>query len=228
MCRARGLPVPLADAQRVPQRADPPGGARGAQCESPEYRKLFGQVFKEVKKGAPIDFFHFGKAIAEFEFTLVFADAPIDRFARGHDNAMTRHRRSAARCCSSARRTASSCHRVDGNSNEMFSDFKEHVVGVPQVFPTVRRRTPATSSSRARARTRTSAAKNAPATSRTATSSGPRRCATSACRPGFFHNGAFANLEDAIRFHLNVVEERERLRSRPTPACPRICSRWGR
>ena len=54
-----------------------------------EYRKLFGQVFKEVKKGAPIDFFHFGKAIAEFEFTLVFADAPIDRFARGHDNAMT-------------------------------------------------------------------------------------------------------------------------------------------
>ena len=28
-----------------------------------------------------------------------------------------------------------SCHRVDGNSNEMFSDFREHVLGVPQVFP---------------------------------------------------------------------------------------------
>jgi hypothetical protein len=35
-------------------------------------------VFPEVKAGAPIDFFMFGKAIAEFEFTLVFADAPID------------------------------------------------------------------------------------------------------------------------------------------------------
>ena len=25
----------------------------------------------------------FGRAIAEFEFTMVFADAPIDRYARG-------------------------------------------------------------------------------------------------------------------------------------------------
>jgi cytochrome c peroxidase len=29
------------------------------------------------------------RAIAEFEFTLVFADAPIDKFARGLKNAMT-------------------------------------------------------------------------------------------------------------------------------------------
>ena len=36
-----------------------------------------------MKAGAPIDFFMFGKAIAEFEFTLVFANAPIDQFARG-------------------------------------------------------------------------------------------------------------------------------------------------
>ena len=68
-----------------------------------EYRKRFGQVFKEVKRGALIDFFMFGKAIAEFEFTLVFADAPLDRFARGHQNAMT-PTKSAARCCSSVRR----------------------------------------------------------------------------------------------------------------------------
>ena len=31
----------------------------------------------------------FGQAIAEFEFTLTFADAPIDRFARGDAKAMT-------------------------------------------------------------------------------------------------------------------------------------------
>jgi cytochrome c peroxidase len=44
------------------------------------YRQLFGDVFPEVKAGAPIDFFIFGKAIAEFEFTQVFANAPIDQF----------------------------------------------------------------------------------------------------------------------------------------------------
>src|SRR5438309_9084481 len=42
---------------------------------TPAYRELFGQVFPEVLHGAPIDFDMFGKVIAEFEFTLVFADA---------------------------------------------------------------------------------------------------------------------------------------------------------
>ena len=37
--------------------------------------------------GAPIDFTMFGRAIAEFEFTLVFANAPIDRYARGEQDA---------------------------------------------------------------------------------------------------------------------------------------------
>ena len=53
------------------------------------YRKLFGKSFPEVKAGAPITFDMFGKAIAEFEFTLTFANAPIDRFARGKHEAMT-------------------------------------------------------------------------------------------------------------------------------------------
>src|SRR5437762_1535652 len=44
----------------------------------PAYRRLFGNLFPEVSQGAPITFDMFGKAIAEFEFTLVFADAPID------------------------------------------------------------------------------------------------------------------------------------------------------
>jgi cytochrome c peroxidase len=48
-----------------------------------EYRKLFGKIFPEVKAGSPITYDMFAKAIAEFEFTLVFADAPLDKFARG-------------------------------------------------------------------------------------------------------------------------------------------------
>ena len=41
------------------------------------------------------------------------------------------------RCCSSARPGASRCHAVSGQSNEMFSDFREHVLAVPQVVPRV-------------------------------------------------------------------------------------------
>ena len=49
----------------------------------PEYRNRFGKSFPSVRQGGPITFDMFGLAIAEFEFTLIFADAPIDRFARG-------------------------------------------------------------------------------------------------------------------------------------------------
>ena len=55
----------------------------------PGYRALFGELFPTVATGGPIDFTMFSRAIAEFEFTLVFADAPIDRFARGDRKAMT-------------------------------------------------------------------------------------------------------------------------------------------
>src|SRR5262249_16551128 len=55
----------------------------------PEYRKRFGKIFPSVHDGGPITFDMFGLAIAEFEFSLVFADAPIDQFARGQKNALT-------------------------------------------------------------------------------------------------------------------------------------------
>src|ERR1043166_65633 len=54
-----------------------------------EYGKLFGKNFPEVKAGDPITYDMFAKAIAEFEFTLIFTNAPIDRFARGEKNALT-------------------------------------------------------------------------------------------------------------------------------------------
>src|SRR4030095_14697591 len=53
------------------------------------YRELFSRAFPDVKAGGPITFDHVGRAIAEFEFTLVSADAPIDRFARGDRNALS-------------------------------------------------------------------------------------------------------------------------------------------
>ena len=82
---------------------------------SPAYRRLFGEVFPEVKAGAPIDFFMFGKAIAEFEFTLVFADAPIDQFARGDRSAMTAAEKRGA-LLFFGKANCVQCHAVSGRS----------------------------------------------------------------------------------------------------------------
>ena len=84
------------------------------------YRKLFGEVFAEVKNGAPIDFDMFGKAIAEFEFSLVLANAPIDQYARGQKKALTIDQKKGALIFFD-RAGCVECHKVSGPSNEMFS-----------------------------------------------------------------------------------------------------------
>ena len=165
---------------------------------APEYRKLFSKIFPSVRYGGPITFDMFGLAIAEFEFSLVFADAPIDQFARGQKNALTEDQKRGgllffgkARCVE--------CHQVSGASNEMFSDFDQHVIGVPQIAPAVGNVTfdgPAqnedfgleqiTGNPADRYKFRTSPIRNV------------------ALQPAFFHNGAFTRLEDAIRHHLDV------------------------
>ena len=177
--------------------------ALAALNNNAEYRKRFGQVFKEVKKGAPIDFFMFGKAIAEFEFTLVFADAPVDKFARGHHNAMTASEKRGG-VVFFGKANCASCHRVDGNSNEMFSDFKEHVAGVPQVFPTFGVGTgnfpfsgPAGDEDFGREE------RSGDAADRYEFRTAPLR--NVGVQAGFFHNGAFTTLEGAIRFHLDAI-----------------------
>lgn len=170
---------------------------------TPAYRMLFGEVFPEVQQGAPIDFVMFGKAIAEFEFTLVFADAPLDQFARGTTTAMTASQKQGA-LLFFGRAGCVTCHRVAGPSNEMFSDFAEHVVGVPQVAPTFGAGAgnvvfegagqdedfgleEITGNPADRYKFRTAPLRNL------------------AVAPGFFHNGAFVHLDDAIRFHLNAI-----------------------
>jgi cytochrome c peroxidase len=169
-----------------------------------EYRKLFGEVFPEVKNGAPIDFDMFGKAIAEFEFSLVFANAPIDQYARGQKNALTDDQKRGALLFFGAAGCVA-CHQVSGQSNEMFSDFRQHVIGVPQIAPAPNDPTAGnvtfdgpgqnedfgleqiTGNSDDRYKFRTSPLRNA------------------ALQPTFFHNGAFTRLEDAIRHHLDVL-----------------------
>lgn len=168
------------------------------------YRKLFGEVFPEVKGGAAIDFDMFGEAIAEFEFSLVFADAPVDRYARGEKNALTEGQKRGA-LLFFGRAGCVECHKVSGRSNEMFSDFAEHVIAVPQIAPRVGDPSAGnvifdgpgqnedfgleqvTGDPADRYKFRTSPLRNV------------------ALQPAFFHNGAFTRLEDAVRHHLDVV-----------------------
>jgi cytochrome c peroxidase len=172
------------------------------------YRALFAARFPEVKGGAPIEFSMFARAIAEFEFTLVFADAPIDQFARGRADAMSAEQKRGALLFFGKARCVT-CHAVGGAANEMFSDFDYHVIGVPQVSPAFgigkgnliqdgegededfgREHTTLDEDDRYKFRT-------APL----------RNVAVAAA---FFHNGAFTRLEDAIRHHLDIERSARR------------------
>jgi cytochrome c peroxidase len=145
-----------------------------------------------------------GRAIAEFELTLTFGDAPIDRFARGERAAMSLPEKKGALIFFGKGRCAE-CHAVSGSSNEMFSDFRMHVVAVPQIAPQFGAGRgnvifdgpgkdedfgleQVTGSPMDRYKFRTSPLRNV------------------ALQPAFFHNGAFTRLEDAIHHHLNVFE----------------------
>jgi cytochrome c peroxidase len=199
----KGAKLPIPDAEGY--RNDPIRQAVLERLNSTSgYRELFGKVYPAVKAGAPIDFTMFGRAIAEFEFTLTFANAPIDRFAQGDHDAMTRdQKRGALLFFGKAKCVA--CHAVAGKANEMFSDFEEYNIGVPQISPAFGvgkgnvifdgpnqdedfGLEQITGDSNDRYRFRTAPLRNL------------------VVQPSFFHNGSFTRLEDAIRHHLNVYE----------------------
>ena len=187
----------------------------------PAYRKLFGHVFPQVKSGAPITFDMFGRAIAEFEFSLTFAKAPIDRFARGERDALTADEKRGALLFFGGAR-CSACHSVSGLSNEMFSDFQDHVIGVPQIVPRVTNnafdgpganqdfgREQITGDPRDRYKFRTSPLRNV------------------AVQPAFMHDGAFTSLEAAIRHHLDVFASARRYTPASQHLAPDLCGPTG-
>ncbi len=103
--------------------------------DTPGYRRLFARVFPAVRAGGPITFELFARAIAEFEFSLTMANAPIDRYARGDERALTGDEKRGA-LLFFGKAGCVSCHAVSGSSNEMFTDFREHAIAVPQLLPT--------------------------------------------------------------------------------------------
>jgi cytochrome c peroxidase len=178
-------------------------GIRAAVVErlnaNSEYRQLFADIFIDVRNGGPITYEMLARAIAEFEFSLTFSDAPIDMFARGNLSAMSDSQKRGA-LLFFGKAGCVQCHAVSGESNEQFSDFRQHVIGLPQLFPN-RGNVPfdgpdanedfgleqITGNPADRYAFRTSPLRNVK------------------LQPTFFHNGAYTRLEDALRFHLDAI-----------------------
>ncbi len=89
----------------------------------PEYVEAFQQVF-----GHPVNWHDMGRAIAAFERTRISGEAPIDRFLRGNETALTQaQRRSWSLFNGKAR--CNSCHGFNPTM-PLFSDNRFHNVGV--------------------------------------------------------------------------------------------------
>ncbi|RXF72868.1 cytochrome-c peroxidase [Hansschlegelia zhihuaiae] len=172
-----------------------------------EYRQLFGQIYQSVNDGNAIEFYMIGQALSEFQLSLTYVNAPIDRYARGERGALTDEQKRGA-ILFFGKAGCVTCHTVAGNSNEMFSDFKSHATGVPSIAPvfgvgkgnvpfrnqegTFTVKGPydmglfdITSLEADRFKFRTSPLRNV------------------GLQANFFHNGSFNNLERAVRFHIN-------------------------
>lgn len=165
--------------------------------QSAAYVNRFEAVFGDLGETG-VTYEMLAAALSEFQISLTLANAPIDQFARGDSRAMSDDEKRGALLFFGKAKCVS-CHAVSGRSNEMFSDFNTHVIGVPQVFPL-----------------NTNAAFDGPAANEdfgleqvTGDSADRYKFRTSplrnvAIQSQFFHNGAFDNLESAIRHHLDV------------------------
>ena len=178
------------------------------------YVGLFSSIFPSASNGN-ITFAQIAAAIAEFEFTLTFADAPIDQFARGNVNALTTSQKRGA-VLFFGKANCVACHSTAGESQEMFSDFQTHAVGIPQIAPAsfglksggdpqnpndfqgdYEFSGPNKDEDYGREEL------TGDPVDRYAFRTAPLR--NISVQPTFFHNGAFTNLSDALKYHLNTL-----------------------
>lgn len=170
----------------------------------PGYRSRFAEIYPVIDDGEPITYDHIAAALAEFQFTLVRANAPIDAYARGDTSALTPSQKRGGILFLGEKGLCFECHVTVGYTSQMFSDFKAHNIAVPQVRPVVSNMDfdgPAdnedfgferiTGDPEDRYRFRTSPLRNV------------------AYQPSFMHNGAYLCLDDAIRHHVDVYASLE-------------------
>lgn len=179
---------------------------------SAEYRDLFKQIYPQIAEGAPITFAMIGQALSEFQVGLTFADAPLDRFARGEHGAMSEGQKRGA-LLFFGKAGCVSCHSTSGQSNEMFSDFQMRNIGVPQIAPKFGKGTGNVAFRNISGEFKVSGnydfglydvVKNPTDADRFRFRTSPLRNVH--LQPTYFHNGSFTRLEDAIRHHLDPVQ----------------------
>ena len=170
----------------------------------PGYRSRFAEIYPVVDDGAPITYDHIAEALAEFQFTLVRADAPLDAYARGDTSALTPSQKRGGILFLGTQGLCFECHVTLGYASQLFSDFDAHNIAVPQIRPVESNMEfdgPAdnedfgleriTGDPDDRYKFRTSPLRNV------------------AYQPSFMHNGAYLCLEDAVRHHTDVYASLE-------------------
>ena len=138
----------------------------------PEYRRLFAGAFKGEQA---VSARALGQALAAFQRSLTANNAPFDRHLRGDGNAMTSSQLRGMR-----RFERIGC--VNCHNGPMFSDYKLHVLGVPDnaVLPA------SDPGAENRYAFRTASLRNLRFTA------------------PYMHNGVFASIEDVLEFYDDV------------------------
>ena len=144
-----------------------------------EYRSLFAGAFGSEQ---PVNAQNLGRAIAAFERTLLANNSPFDRYMRGDRSAMTAEQVSGMQRFE--RIGCIKCHK-----GPMFSDYKLHVMGVPD--------NPALPASDEGAQQNTYAFRTASLRSLTFTAP-------------YSHNGMFRTLVDVVGFYEDTRGGRAR------------------
>jgi cytochrome c peroxidase len=205
-----GLPVPPID----PHYNSSNFGIRAEVLDllnnNAEYVRLFRRIYPEVAY-KPIDFIMVGEVVAEFEFFLTFAVAPLDKFAAGNSNAMSESQKRGA-LIFFGKGNCVSCHAVSGSSNQMFSDFAQHNVGTPQIYPVFGFSTGNVPFSDINCPNKTATGTldfgreefTGNIADRYKFRSSPLRNAK--LQSSFFHNGSFKDLKKAIKYHLDPTK----------------------
>lgn len=176
---------------------------------SEEYKKIFGEIFPSIKTGEAITFAMLAQALSEFQVSLTFADAPIDKYARGDLSAMTIPQKRGA-LLFFGKANCISCHQVKAKSNEMFSDFKMYNAGIPQIYPKFGKGTGNVPFRNADGDFVVEGTYDFGLEDISGKASDRFKFRTSPLRnlhlqKTFFHNGSFTVLEDAVKYHLDPV-----------------------
>ena len=148
---------------------------------STEYRKLFAEAFGA---GETVTSNNLARALAAFQRSLTATRSPFDRYMRGDTGAMTAEQLRGMRRFE--RIGCANCHK-----GPMFSDFKLHVLGVPD-NPKVPKSDAGADNSYA---FRTASLRNLAFTA------------------PYMHSGVFSNLEEVLEFYDDVQSRRGRARN---------------